>query len=141
MKEGERALAPIQKELQRASTENRDGLQANEQSKQLHAFEKAEKSYHHILLQLDRLQKEHAKSEQLGQEIESMRGEVRNSLIDVHLNHGGVLLTRTDFQGAQKEADKALAVDPDSGAAKSFRARVESSSADASAIGVGFPIR
>ena len=141
LKEGEHALAPIQEELQRAAAENKAGLQAREQSQQLHAFEKAEKSYDHILGQLDRIQKEHSHSDQLAQEIESARDGVKSSLIEVRLNHGSVLLTRSDFQGALKEANKALAVDPDSGAAKSFCARVESSSADASEIGIAIPIR
>ena len=33
----------------------------------------------------------------------------KSSLIEVRLNHGSVLLTRSDYQGALREANKALA--------------------------------
>jgi tetratricopeptide (TPR) repeat protein len=62
------------------------------------------------------------------------RNVVTQQMVEVRLNIASQLATRSDYQGAQKEVNQALALDPKNEAAISMRARIE----DYSSRGLGW---
>ena len=50
---------------------------------------------------------------------------VVGELVDVHLSLASHYATQTDYKGAQREVNEALALDPDNRAALGMRARIE----------------
>ena len=79
---------------------------------------------------LEGLAEDFAADQDVMSQLTSSLAEARSALVDVHLNLGSMYMTHTDYQGALKQANAAIAVDTKSRSARSFRARVASASSE-----------
>ena len=131
----------IQSMMQRAAAQNSQALKDNDLSRSLREYEGAAQTYEEVLRDLKQLSEKYGKDPSVSKEIAGMMSSAQEEAVDVYINAGSVYLTRTDYQGALKEANLALAVDPESASAKSFRSRVGQASSDSSAVAVGGRIR
>ena len=138
-KEGGQEIKHIEELIGRAGKENTEALQDKSISGAQRGFGKSINSYKHALKELEGVAKQYKGSPQLTQHVEGMLAETKEDLIEVYLNLGSIYMTQTNYQRALLEANSALAVDPNSPRAKSFRASVATASGDTD-IGV-YPIR
>lgn len=127
---GNEEIRAIQKELHRAADTNSKALQEQEGSASQHGFEQAIQEYREALKKAEDLAKKVADNADLTKEAGDLLAQAKSELIEVYINLGSCLMVQTDYQGAMKQANAALGVDPDSGTAKSFRARVASASSE-----------
>lgn len=132
-------IARVQKDLQRAADLDKKGLQSKEQDQALQSFANSITLYQKSLKDLTGLAKAPQQGKDEVQKIQDLIDQTTDTLVGVYINAGSIYMTRTDYNSALREANQALAIAPDSGTAKSFRARVASASGD-SDIGV-YPVR
>jgi tetratricopeptide (TPR) repeat protein len=86
-----------------------------------------------VMDEIERIEKKYD-DPQVKEQAASYRKIVTDQMVEVHLHIASHLATRSDYQGAQKEVNAALALDPKNEAALSMRARIE----DYSSRGLGW---
>lgn len=134
--EGNEVLKRAKDDVQKADELNHKGMQAKEQSEQERSFKQAIEQYERALKAAQELPKAEGAGTSVAAASASLVTEAKNGLVETYENLGAIYSVRGDFQGALAQANKAIAVDPTSAAARSFRVRVLNDSATASSIGV-----
>jgi len=77
-----------------------------------------------VMKEIDDIEKKYSDPKVKGQAAE-YRSVVTEQLVEVYLNIASSLATRSDYQGAQKQVNEALALDPKNEQALSMRSRIE----------------
>jgi tetratricopeptide (TPR) repeat protein len=96
------------------------GLQERNQSQARRAFDAAAQQFTRLLGQIEKAKGSAKGDETLVQELTQLEGDVRNEAVRANINAGNILLTRGSRNQAMRYAEAAIALDPESGAAKSF---------------------
>jgi tetratricopeptide (TPR) repeat protein len=109
------------------------GLQARGSSESKNLYNAALADGQYVLKEIDRVQKEHGDAA-TSERADSYRAVVTQQMVEVHLHLASLEATKSDYQGAQREVSKALALDPRNEAAISMRARLE----DYASRGIGW---
>lgn len=117
-------------DMDRGADANAKGLQASGLGESKRQFNHAIDSYERALRALENLAEDFAADQDVVAGLAPSLAEARGALVDVHLNLGSMYMTHTDFHGALKEANAAIAVDTKSRSARSFRARVATAAAN-----------
>jgi tetratricopeptide (TPR) repeat protein len=120
----------VHKDMDRGADANAKGLQASGLGESKRQFNHAIDYYEKAVRALEGLAEDFAADQDVMSQLTSSLAEARSALVDVHLNLGSMYMTHTDYQGALKQANAAIAVDTKSRSARSFRARVASASAE-----------
>jgi len=121
-----KSIVPAKKFYESMLEKNKKALTARNSSTSLREWKGAVKDGERTLKELDKISKG-LDAEKL-EVLEGYRIMVENQVIDIHLNVASHYATQTSYQKAQKEVNKALAVDPRSKAALDARARIEAAS-------------
>jgi len=125
------AVKKAQKRIQSAQDENRKGLGEKQFSGALRFFGESVGHYSAALVDL-------TGADSSDPSVAALIAQTKKEAIGVHINAGSIYLTRSDYQGALKEANAALAIDQKSSQAQAFRARVSSASAESDIdVGIG----
>jgi tetratricopeptide (TPR) repeat protein len=101
-----------------------EALSEKETSQSLQLYQQAVAEYGRAVEELDRIAHEHPGDAGATGGIASAKRKAVDGAVRAHLNAAGIYMTRTDYQQALVEANQALAVDPDSNAAKALRVRI-----------------
>ena len=92
-------------------------------------FDEAAASFLKARAKLTELKQQKGSDKELAPAIDERLAAATEEAIEAYVNAGSKLLARPDYHNAMAYADKALALDPKSSFAQSFRARVEEASA------------
>ena len=121
-------LKEVRGTLRRAADRNIKGLQAEDLGAAERNFKESVTEYDRALHELASEVEEHPNDTKVTTEVEPLLAQTRQATIAVHVNLGSVYMSQTNYDHAMREANAALALDPDNSAVKSFRARVASAS-------------
>jgi tetratricopeptide (TPR) repeat protein len=113
---------------------NKKGLQARGGSQADGLFQSALVDGRAVLEDIDEIEKKYD-DPRVKENVGSYRKVVVDEMVDVHLSKASLLTVRSDYQGALREVNQALALDPKNERALSARARIE----EASSQGWGRP--
>ncbi len=113
---------------------SKKGLQARGGSQAQSLFQGALVDGKAVLGEIDEIEKKYD-DPKVREGVESYRKVVIDEMVDVHLSLASLLTVRSDYQGALRDVNQALALDPKSERALSARARIE----EASSQGWGRP--
>ncbi len=127
---GNEEIATVTKEIHRAADYNAKAMQENNSSSSHSQFGHAITEYKRALKKLEGLATKHSGDDDLSKQVGDLLAQTKSDLIEVYINLGNGYLVQTAYQEALKQANSAIAVDPDNAAAKSFRAQVASASSD-----------
>ena len=109
------------------------GLQADSSSQAENLFRQALADGEAVLKDIEKILAKHD-DPRLDEQAGSYRAVVIDQMVEVHLHAASQLATRSDYRGAQKQVNEALALDPDNQQALAMRARIE----DYSSRGLGW---
>lgn len=115
----------------------KQGLQARGSSQAKGLFNSALSDGKFVLKELDRLEKKYDDSKSRTQAA-SYRKLVNDQMVDLHLHIASQLATQSDYKGAQREVNEALAIDSKSAAALAMRVRLEDYSSRGLGWGLGW---
>ena len=121
----EKDVKPLVASYHKARETNLKGLQEQSASKSIDMFQGAARSLERVLTKALELQKKYAQDPVVGKELAEGIRLVKAAAVDAWVNAGGVEMRRASYNNARDFAAKALAVDPQSSAAKSFRSRID----------------
>jgi len=121
----EKDVKPLVASYHKARETNLKGLQEQSSSKSIKSFEAAGRALESVLEKALQLRKKYAQDDVVTRELNEGIRLVKAAAVDAYVNAGGVEMSRGSFNNAHKFAAKALAVDPQSSAARSFKSRVE----------------
>ena len=130
LKKQEKVLKPIRKTMEKGRKLNAAGLQEKSQSKARSAYDKAAAAFVSALGAIERETKKAGDDTDLVAALADLDKEARGDAVEAYLNAGNVELGRSSLPAALKYADKALAVDPESSAAKAFQQSVQAAGTD-----------
>ncbi|HEV8112605.1 MAG TPA: hypothetical protein VGR31_07495 [Planctomycetota bacterium] len=140
----EKADAALQKDVEKGKEryaqmveKSKQGLQASGSSQAEGLFRGALADGSAVLKQIDDVEKKYGSDPQIKEKAGGYRRVVTDQMIEVRLNIASQLATKSDYRGAQKEVNAALALDPKNDAAIAMRARIE----DYSSRGLGWAWR
>ncbi len=119
-----KAISAIEKEQTSGRKKNRVGLRANNRSTGKRQFEAAVTDFKRALQLVKSARKANADDAELGTMLDGLEGELKSDCVGAYVNAGNVELWRSNYKGAQDYGKKALEVDPESQAAKTFLNRV-----------------
>ena len=128
-----RDAASARKDYDQMVEKSRKGLQARGDSQAAGLFRGALKDGQKVLDELDRIERKYTAPD-VREKVQEYRGVVSQQMVEVHLSIASQLATQTDYKGAQREVNKALALDPQNESALTMRARIE----DYSSRGIGW---
>lgn len=126
-------VASGKKRYEQMVDKTKQGLQARSSSQSKTLYTGAIQDGEYVLKEIDRIEKEHSDAS-ISERAQTYRGLVTQQMVEVYLHLASLLATQSDYQGAQREVSKALALDPKNEAAISMRARLE----DYSSRGIGW---
>jgi tetratricopeptide (TPR) repeat protein len=121
----EKVLKPLRKMAETARKHNHAGLKESNHTKSRHHFEAAASEGKKLLDHIDKAMKKAAEDPKLMETLTAMEAEAKKNTVKAYINAGNVSLRREDYNNAEKYAEAALKVDPDSGAAQSFQNQIE----------------
>ena len=124
-----RDAASARKNFDQMVEKTKKGLQARGSSQAEGLFRGALADGNAVLKELDQLERKHKTPEVEAQAAE-YRKVVSDQMIEVHLHMASQLATQSDYKGAQREVNQALALDPANERALVMRARIEEYSAN-----------
>ncbi len=117
-------VATGKKRYEQMVEKTRKGLQARGSGQAEGLFKGAINDGEAVLAELDAIDKKYD-DPAIRSQASNYREVVNQQMIEVHLHMASALATHSDYQGAQREINEALALDPKNEAALSMRARVE----------------
>jgi hypothetical protein len=120
----QREVAGGRKRFEQMVEKSRKGLQARGSSQAESLFRDALSDGKAVLDDIAEIERKHATPE-VREKAPEYRRVVTDQMVEVHLHLASQLATRTDYKGAQREVNRALALDPANEAALSMRARIE----------------
>jgi tetratricopeptide (TPR) repeat protein len=123
----EKVLAPLEKSLNAGHRAVSMALQQRNQSRAKRAYEAAAQEFTKLLDRIDKAMK--TDDAELVEQLTEMDLTVRKEAVRAWIHAGNVALSRGSRPEAMKYAQAAVAVDPDSSAAKSFMNSVQLASA------------
>jgi tetratricopeptide (TPR) repeat protein len=136
----QKADAALQKDVEKGKQrysqmveKSKQALQANSNSQAEGLFRGALADGNAVMRMIDDIEKKYT-DPKVKEQASGYRNVVTQQMVEVHLNIASQLATRSDYQGAQKEVNQALALDPKNETAISMRARIE----DYSSRGIGW---
>ena len=132
-------IQPVAREVERAQIEVQKGLASGSSTRSLAALRHAQHTYDAVLHRLDRIARQHAGDAVLIDSLGALRHEARDGAVETAIDAGQVYLSRSDFQKAMMEANKAVSIDPDDVQAEQFRWTAATLPSE-SLVGV-FPLR
>lgn len=106
-----------------------DAFDVTKKSDSPDLFDSAADSFLKARAKLTELKQQKGSDKELAPMIDERLNAATEEAIEAYVNAGSRLLGRPDYHNAMAYADKALALDPKSSYAQSFRARVEAASA------------
>jgi hypothetical protein len=115
---------------QQMIAKSKEGLTAGNNSQAESAFRMALVDGNFVLREIDELEKKYASEPGIKEQAASYRQVVTDQMIEVHMNIASQLATRTDYQGAQREVNEALALDPKNADALAMRVRIQESASE-----------
>ena len=110
----------LEKVQRRGQKQNTSGLRANNRSTGKRHFESAAKDFKNVLKMIDARRKSHTDDAELMGMLDQLEAEVKGEAVAAYINAGNIELWRQNYNGAQDYGNQAVAVDPESQAAKSF---------------------
>jgi tetratricopeptide (TPR) repeat protein len=120
------AFGPMLEAQERGRKLNGEGLQnTKSQTEAMQSFKSAAEQFKRGLQRLDTVEKDRGKDPDWAPVIGKYRESLTQELVDALVNAGNVALGRSAIPDAREFADQALAADPQSSYAQSFRASVE----------------
>jgi hypothetical protein len=119
-----RALVPIEKRQDAGRRKNSQGLRANNRSTAKRHFEAAAADFQAALRSVESTRRSAGDDQELLALLDDLEGEMRSDGVNAWINAGNIDLWRDHFNGARDAGEKALAIDPNSSAAKSFMNKV-----------------
>lgn len=120
-----KAMLPIEARKEAGRKKNAAGLRAKNRSTARRAFEAAAADYDHALKSVASARKSPEADAELKKMLDAAEKEIRADAANAWINAGNIDLWRESFNNAMEAADKAIAVDPQSAAAASFKKKVE----------------
>jgi hypothetical protein len=137
----EKADAALQKDVEKGKErysemveKSKQALQATGTSQSESLFRAALADGSAVLKQIDQIEKKYSSDPQIKEQAGTYRRVVTDQMIETYLNIASQMSTKSDYRGAQKEVNAALALDPKNESALSMRARIE----DYSSRGLGW---
>jgi tetratricopeptide (TPR) repeat protein len=106
---------------------SKKGLQARGGSQAQGFFQGALADGKAVLSEIDAIEKKYD-DPRVRENVQSYRQAVIEEMVDVHLSMASLLTVRSDYQGALRDVNQALALDPKNERALSARARIEEAS-------------
>lgn len=113
-------LGPIEKRIDRARGKVTKGLRTKTSNRQKGVFQSAAKDFESAIKMIDKAIAEAGDDQAFVEYANELRSIAVREAIDAYVHAGGVLMVRSSFNDALEMANKALALDPDSAAAKKF---------------------
>lgn len=129
-KKGNEDIRLVHTETHKAADYNAKAMQMKNSSSAHSQFGHAISEYSRALKNLKGLAKKYSGNEDLTKEVNDLLAQTKKDIVEVYINLGSGYLVQTSYQEALKQANAAIAVDPNSAAAKSFRSQVAAASAD-----------
>ena len=136
-----KADAALQKDVEKGKAryaemvdKSKQALQATGTSQSESLFRGALADGSAVLKQIDDLEKKYGSDPQIKEKAGGYRKVVTDQMIETHLHLASQMSTKSDYRGAQKEVNAALALDPKDESALAMRARIE----DYSSRGIGW---
>lgn len=120
-----KAMLPIEARKDAGRKKNAAGLRAKNRSTARRSFEAAAADFEHALNRLASARKSSDADAELKKMLDDEEKEIRADAVNAWINAGNIDLWRESFNNAMGAADKAIAVDPQSSAAQSFKKKVE----------------
>lgn len=117
-------LVPIEKQQEAGRKQNAMGLRANNRSTAKRYFESAASEFERALRAAEAVRKRGNDDSELNAMVDDLATELKSDGVNAWINAGNIELWRENYNGAEKAAKKALEIDPDSMAARSFLSRV-----------------
>jgi tetratricopeptide (TPR) repeat protein len=121
------------KRFEKMAENTKKGLQARGSTQAKGFFNQALADGKFVLKELDRLEDKYEDSA-TQERAQEYRKIVTDQMVDVHLSIASLEATQSDYKGAQRAVNEALALDPKNEAALSMRARIE----DYASRGIGW---
>ena len=128
------STAELQRDLDKAKKlytemveKSKKGLQARGGSQSTGLFESALADGKSVLDEIDAVEKKYD-DPKVREKASSYRQTVVDQMVDVHLHIASLQTVKTDYRGALREVNAALALDPKNERALSARARIEEAS-------------
>lgn len=116
-------LAPIESRIEKARKLGAKALRTKSTNRQKNIFQQVAKRFEKIVEDLDKLTADAGDDEALKARIQANRDIAVREAINAYVNAGNTYLVRRSYDEALHMADLALALDPDSQAALSFKKR------------------
>lgn len=116
-----RSLHPLERMIERAHDTLVKGLDARTTARGIADLRRAEHTYTLACHRVDRLARRRPSDVVTANALVSLRERAQEGAVEACIDTGHVLVARADYQGAVREADRALAIDPESAAALDFR--------------------
>lgn len=124
-----RLLKPIDKKLAEAHQANNDGLVAKNRGTAHQNYDNAIEAYREAYRGIISLQKNQPNNRPMQDKLSSMLVQLLDDGIDTCMNAASLLMTQTDFNGAQKYVNLALTVDPKNQKALEMRQEIQQAAA------------
>lgn len=122
-------FADVDELIAKGRKKSQEGFDLSKKNDAVDLFDEAAASFLKARTKLNELKQQKGSDPELGKAIDERLAAATEEAIEAYVNAGSKLLARPDYHNAMGYADKALAIDPKSSFAMSFRARVEEASA------------
>ena len=127
-------VEPGKKRYEQMVEKTKKGLQAKSDSDAERQFKGALSDGDYVLDQIEKIEKKYSDDSSVKERAQDYRKLVTDQMVEIHLSLASQEAVKSDYKGAQREVNAALALDPKSEAALSMRARIE----DYSSRGIGW---
>lgn len=127
--ERDKLFADIDELIAKGRKKSQEGFDLSKKNDAPDLFDEAAAAFVKARAKLNELKQQKGSDKELAPMIDERLRTATEEAIEAYVNAGSKLLARPDYHNAMGYADKALAIDPKSSYAQSFRARVEEASA------------
>jgi hypothetical protein len=126
-------VEPAKKRFEQMAEKTKKGLQAKSDSEATRLYRSALSDGDYVLDQIEKITKKHD-DPTVTERAQEYQKIVTDQMVEIHLSLASQEATKSDYKGAQKEVNQALALDPRNEQALSMRARIE----DYASRGIGW---